>query len=236
MVFENHKCFMVGIPKNGTHTAFGILKNLEMQKNMQTVIAQSANTGRMESSFLTRNGRPYDLHGHGHITYRQWEVIRNNRLNYRDFFTFSIIRNPYDRMVSIWRHSCRNSTSSWRFKQFEQFVDDFYKGLPTEKGPWSGLRKNTEEKHNFGTQSEFLINSSGSIELDYLIRMENIEEDWNSFRKIIPSWPLFPEGYKINNKPAMDYREFYNSETIERWVYTMFQEDFEKLGYKRYEL
>lgn len=56
------------------------------------------------------------------------------------------------------------------------------------------------------------------------------------FKKIIPSWPLFPEGYKINNKSTMDYRELYNSETVERQVYTMFQEDFEKLGYKRYEL
>ena len=147
MVFENHKCFMAGIPKNGTHTAFGILKNIEMQKNMQTVIAQSANSGRMESSFLTRNGRPYNIHSHGHITYRQWEVIRNNRLNYKDFFTFSIIRNPYNRMISIWRHMSRTSNGPYRLKQFEQFVNDFYNQLPIEKGPWSGLRKNTELKH-----------------------------------------------------------------------------------------
>ena len=236
MVFENYKCFMVGIPKNGTHTAFGILKNIEMQKNMQTVIAQSANHGRMESNFLTRNGRPYDIHSHGHITYRQWEAIRNKSLNYKDFFTFSIIRNPYNRMVSIWRHKSANPTRLATPSRFQKFVNDFYNQLPIEKGPWNGLRKDTELLHNFGTQSEFLINKSGLIELDHLIRLENIEEDWNSFRKIIPSWPLFPEGYKINNKPPIDYREMYNSETVERQVYTMFQEDFEKLGYKRYEL
>ena len=99
------------------------------------------------------------------------------------------------------------------------------------------LKKECERlKTMFGTQYQFLKDKNGNISLDYVGKLENLEEDYNNIRKTVSKLPPFDSKYKINTNLATDdYKQFYDQEAKDL-VYELFEEDFQNLGYEKDEL
>ena len=120
-------------------------------------------------------------------------------------FTFAVVRNPWDRMVSYHNYMKKMNPRVWKEVSFEQFImgDD-----------WFRVDKQQHEYFD---------------ELDMVLRYENLEKDAKTlFDKI----GLRPTKLKKQNASRWKghYSDFYNDKTKEE-VYRRCRVDIDKFGY-----
>jgi hypothetical protein len=150
---------------------------------------------------------------------------------YLDYFSFTFVRNPYDRIVSAYKYFRklkeghrwykRNSIISdaanqMSFGEFVNHIPDFMKLMKREKGSFeSGIHFQP-----FG----YFIDQS----IDLIGRFENIQQDYAAIlsRLKLHSKPL-PKTNSTNNQ---NYQQLYIEET-KKLVYNIYQEDIEKYNY-----
>nr|WP_242469286.1 sulfotransferase family 2 domain-containing protein [Rhabdochromatium marinum] len=134
---------------------------------------------------------------------------------YRSYFKFTIVRNPWARAVSWYRNVMRDDvhlkvhkiTNNMTFKDF---------------------LKKFAGKGALRTQLYWLKNYDGSIPLDYIGRFENLSGDMNEVFSIL----------KLNNialphkikSPKDDYRKYFDSESNDI-IWNIYREDIEVFGY-----
>jgi predicted AlkP superfamily phosphohydrolase/phosphomutase len=149
-----------------------------------------------------------------------------------NYFSFTFIRNPYDRVVSAYKYFRklkpghhwykRNSIISdaaneMDFNEFVNHIPDFMKLMKREEGSFqSGI--------HFQAYDYFLDSN-----IDYLARFENIQEDYAYILKKLqlPRTNL----RKINSTNNSDYRKLY-MEDSKRAVYNIYQVDINKYNYQ----
>ena len=159
----------------------------------------------------------------GHWFYRdfQWEDMTKSK----DYFTFSFVRNPYDRLVSAYFYlkDLKRSGADAIFRdahlnKYSTF-DEFVKyGLE---------RREIITWIHFIPQVEFLKNNDGEILIDRIAKFEEISKEYDMLRTRLG----FGEALtKINSSKRLRYKDYYNSETI-NIVKKIYSEDFSKLGY-----
>lgn len=147
--------------------------------------------------------------------------IKDNFPEYfNEYFKFAFIRNPWSRMVSMWKMSIQCHASTPDFK-------NYVKSIPTlEWMPDKGCHEEPPREvwlHKYSSMYEF---TKGS---DFIGRFENLEKDLNTIcDKIgIPSQQL-PH---INKSEHKHYTEYYDDETREI-VTERYAKDIEYFGYK----
>ena len=140
------------------------------------------------------------------------------------YFSFSIIRNPWDRFLSeyIWQGNNFKTAieTKWGNKSIS-FVD-FCK---SDFNWYPEYEKNRLSK----TQLSFLTDDKAKICVDKLIKFENLQKEFSSvFDKIGIAQMKIPHRNKTKHK---SYWEYYNDETIEI-VTKKFEEDIKFFGYE----
>lgn len=140
-----------------------------------------------------------------HVTARQYSTTTY----WSDYFTFTFVRNPWDKMVSFYEY----------FKKIR-------------KQPHVEFLDFLEEKHwlpMFTNQLDLLTPHPGEPEIDYIGRFETLQQDFNVVcDKIgIPQQQL-PHKNKTSHRP---YTEYYDEET-KQIVAERFAKDIECFGYK----
>ena len=172
--------------------------------------------------------------GGSHSKIKNQDVIDGHRTilhykqNYKlkDYFIFTITRNPWDRMVSCY-HYVQNrierkkiDTSEIRgafwlktkHKTFEDFIINLYEIylnsglgniLPSlkNKGPDPGLKNIVD-----------CISIDNKIGVDFIINLHTLQEDWEILRKVIK---IKSDVLHINRSIHEDYRKYYNTKLIE---------------------
>ena len=124
-------------------------------------------------------------------------------------FKFGVIRNPFDRIVSMYHAPCyRKFKKGIEFETMEQFLS-FIPRVPTEEG----------------IQCSDFINEH----LDFIVRYENRNGDIDKIYKEF--------GIKIDKNTHLrqtrrekDYRIYHNEQTIDL-IKTHFKDDIERFGY-----
>lgn len=146
---------------------------------------------------------------------------------YQNCFRFAFIRNPWDRMVSLFERlrgyrltQTRQRLSNLYLKNFEAFVEgltrcDFVRPLG---------RLNGEDWSQANSQTEWL-----KLGVNFVGRYENLETDWRQVCTIIgiPCRRLAVE--KPSNREK-DYRVYYDKRT-RRLIHNQFAEEIEQFGY-----
>jgi hypothetical protein len=148
------------------------------------------------------------------------------------YFSFSFVRNPWDRIASCYRYfrsikpedrwykgnqKLADLSKKISFQEFVQRVPEFQKMMVREEGSVrSGI--------HFQPFSYFLDKP-----VDYIGKMENINRDYIKIcrRLDIRIRPL----KKINTTNASNYQELYIEETKDI-VYNIYKEDIEKYNYE----
>lgn len=144
---------------------------------------------------------------------------------YYDYFKFTFVRNPYDRLLSVFMDKTKKVIGTqWeipffaQFKEytFEQFVKHLYEHI--------NLNHNETNRH-IRTQMSL---ANDANDLNFIGRFEKLEEDLNSLNTLLGT-----EANSIENKNKTKHDHYSNhfTDDMKKMVYEMYYEDFVKFEY-----
>ncbi len=152
-----------------------------------------------------------------HLTCQEIELLNFiDILEFQEALKFAVIRNPFDRAISTFTMF----TQSTSLEEFKFFWDKKSIDIKLDHNKVAHRR----------SQLSFLLNTRGKMEVDELIRYENLDEDFQDFcKKYNFNIPILPH---IGARQCLkkDYRTFYDRESKEM-IQDYFKEDFEAFGY-----
>lgn len=149
-----------------------------------------------------------------HLTFREiQDRLPADRIE--EYFKFTVVRNPWDRLVSEYAWISRGDGRAWArgpVGTFEEFVRS----------------RDYERVHRHGlSQVAFLVGRDGHVGPDEVYRYEGLQDAWTEIRGRLRIDVPLPRRMSANHA---DYRELYTPET-RAIVAEVYAEDIRVLGY-----
>ena len=144
------------------------------------------------------------------------------------YHKFAFVRNPWDRLVSSFKHLERERQDVLgprKIRTFHEYCDWV---LDANLGD---LGRRTTLVHGFRrTQAEYLTDHDGKLLMDYVGRFEQLEAD---FQTVLDHLHLSAAklGHRRRSQRASDYRCYYDDRTAEL-VANFYCRDLELFGYE----
>lgn len=210
MICDKHKFVFIHIPKTGGHS--------------------------VDKYFIQK----------GLVDDDKWHCTGNQIMKYmgvekwKEYQTFTIVRNPWDRMVSeySWQGGLGKDQipTPWgdknvTFKQFLKMVfksphDHHDMNLVRNFDTWYRLQE-VKDGH-LNDQYSFITDQNNNIIIDNLIRFESLNQQ---FKQMLVKVGLPPDDLPhLNKSKHKHYTEYYDQESIDL-VACRFKRDIETLGY-----
>ena len=209
-ISHEHRCIFVHIPKSG---GTSIELALGMDRGNELFGFEAADGTRYDNSVGPRMKAEGQ---HDLICLQHLEATRV-RSRYPDeiwntYFKFSVVRNPFDLVVSEF---------SYHTQEREDMLGilGFAPDTPFKDYVHSGFRAKQQKK--------FLVDERGEIIVDFIARFENLEHDFAHICKTIGVEVKLPHANKTVRDP---YREYYDDRTRAR-VERVYADDFQLFGY-----
>lgn len=167
----------------------------------------------------------YDVRSVEHASVQWYQEI--DPVKFHDYFSFSFVRNPWDRLVSAYTYLCQGGAhtneedSRWgdflcSFGDFDSFVCQW---LTTE---------NAMRHLLFTPQHYFLCDRLGELKLDFIGRFERLEEDYRHVAEKIPGAADLPH---LNHSRSTPY-QYYYSKNSRDLVAQVYAQDIELFDYR----
>jgi len=137
-----------------------------------------------------------------------------------NYFSFAFVRNPWDRMASLYRYLVekRPRPEIASISSFKDFLQQAINGEP-----WIiGL-------HSLRPQIDYFTLEDNLMKLDFLGHYEYLQEDFNSVIKSLGLVIKLPERNVSSNRLG-DYKVEYDEDMVEM-VATLFAEEIAYFGY-----
>lgn len=135
-------------------------------------------------------------------------------------FTFTIVRNPWDKVVSHYHYRVRTNQTGLGDKTlpFGEWLQRVY----VDRDPFY-----FDQPRMFMPQKQWLVNESGEMLVEFIGRFENLQQDFDSICQ-----RLKVEASLGHAKPSSrgSYRDYYDADS-EALVREQFAEDIELFGY-----
>lgn len=225
MISEKYRCIYVHIPKTAGQSVEQVfIDDAGLTKETKGTLLLGVNDNPEKGPERISHLMASEYTQLGYVT----------DVDYADFFKFSFVRNPWERLVSEYRYR-----HFWKQFSFRDFVIN---NLPEEDGFCDYYR-------HIMPQSDYIYNESGELIVDYVGRFETLQDDFNEiakaisldnsdiphvnksglkkFRHKLKRQLGFTKSYQ---KDFQDYREFYDDETMKA-VGEMYRKDIENFGY-----
>jgi len=233
MICHHYKTIFIHLPKNAGQSIEHVFLNL---LNL---------TWKTRAPLLLRPNDVPELGPPALAHLKAHEYVLYNYLTQEQFntyFKFTFVRNPWDRMISIYKYLGYS-------KKYE--FNHFLKGV--------FLKEQWADNYWFvGPQSEFLYDNNSELKVDFIGRFENLQNDFNQICREI-GMPIIkipyvnkseekkvrvktsPVGlakyllkykYKRESIPAFkSYQEYYDEESKEL-IAKLYKTDIELFGYQ----
>jgi chondroitin 4-sulfotransferase 11 len=174
-----------------------------------------------------------DQHIHCHDSYM--DLVGNNDSDLMEsYYSFTFVRNPFDRAVSIY-HQLSRSWDEVRRIDFKEFIQQ----IPESKVSGNYHHSGWQEDVCLRAQFRF-VSIKNVILVDDVYRFEDIDNEWvRCVGKINAN--LGDCGYRLHastlrkenaSDRIIDLPVYYDEPTFER-VYQLYQKDFELFGYPK---
>lgn len=174
---------------------------------------------------LSLNYSLFNNKGGGHRFILDYSLIFS-KSKFDNYYKFSFVRNPYDRLFSAFRFLKSGGISSYdktwsvvnlsNVSSFEDFVLN-----------WLSKDKLHSIIH-FYPQYEFVCDINGEIIVDKIFYFETIDKDFNTLCSILG----INNNLNFHNKTNSNIKEFY-SEKMKEKVFLLYQKDFELFNYSK---
>ena len=167
-------------------------------------------------------------------------------------FTFTFVRNPYDRSLSIYNHAIKNKWFTGSFIEYLETVNSYFTD-PTRnkhKDKVNGQEGFINIIQVAIPQYYYLFKEDGSTNVDFIGRYERLNEDWDKLCTIFKTKLNLNLDNKLpllNERPtsiSYDYenRRFgysyikndeYDNDNVRKLIYKIYKKDFELLNYNK---
>jgi len=159
---------------------------------------------------------------HNHATFIQ--ILENNDIELvEQYFSFSCVRNPYDKFVSAYEY--RNQDHPLEFRKFIEKI--YNKPLIT----FNELDPAYYPQYRFITIKNIIL-------VDQVIKFENLEEDWKKIVEIINKRISYAklsntlEVLNVTPNRNKDWKTYYTPE-LKDMIYQIYKKDFELFKYDK---
>ena len=159
-------------------------------------------------------------------------AINDHGYSTEDFFKFSVIRNPWDRMVSYYYFDLNVQEKWWISQHPNKPLPKYIKEV-LHMNFDEYVRHRCDNKHNHPFSAERFMYHQDKYALDYCIRFENIVEDTKIVMdKLGIEYKEMPHRNKSTSyKPQKHYSQFYTEETKDL-IASASIDDIEFFGYE----
>lgn len=205
LISHRHRLLFVHVPKNAGTSITHALRPLAGSERRRKI-------GRILRRYGIRtplDASPYPAHATAAELMRLLGPAR-----YARYFSFAIIRNPWDRHVSFYNFVRRDSTHPQHAIVRE--LPDF-----TAYTRWRTQNPNR-------LQRTLVCDDDGRLLVNFIGRYENLAEDFSTICKRVGVHIELPRKNVSNTVP---YREFYNDESREL-ITRLTAPDIERFGYE----
>ena len=162
-------------------------------------------------------------------THYRWEHYQSySPERFENYFKFTFVRNPFDRVVSAYfylqqggKSTMPNDRRFWDlhlspYKSFEDFVREGLHLSPVRR--WG----------HFHPQAAFVASDDGTVQVDFVGRVENLTED---FQFVANKLMIDARLEHVNASQRKHYSEYYCPETV-KIVRDLYAVDFDLFGYR----
>jgi hypothetical protein len=213
-ISHEHRCLFVHIPKTGGTSIENAL-GMYFRRNRENV---DRLFGSIRSSELKQLGL-----GSGylqHLTLSEMHTI-HPKWPFGDYFSFSFVRNPWDRMVS-----------SFSKKDSHLLREAQNRGIELERLSFEDYVQATGEIAHSHTraQVEFVTDAEGKVAVDFVGRFESLAEDFQEVCRRAGIHKQLPHKKK-SHRNDRDYRRYYDDAT-RRIIEERYRRDIELFGYE----
>lgn len=156
----------------------------------------------------------------------QFKVVRSFRttpLQLPDYFVFGFCRNPWDRMISIWKSFTTSKNKMQLLRRYWRIAE------PKELSFDDFIHRLTDGRcnHNHHWQAQSIFIPIDRIKIDYLGRFESISESWNRLCQLL--------NIKVNldhlrSTEHNHYSTYYN-DTTQKIVEKLYEKDIKIFKY-----
>ena len=203
MISFKHKFIFIHIPKTaGT----SIVKSLSQYS--EDIVDNSGNIKPSIELIRLAREKNITLNNYKHFTYDQYKKILGDRI--KDFFIFSVIRTPYERIPSVYYYSNITGVS------LTGFIGAIQNGVHIIP--------------SIGIQQNMIDTFIGDVEDIFLLRFENLNEDWKNLLDRL-NLPYLSLDY-LNVGRRIDYNNLYRDSRLLVVINKVFGEEIEKYGYE----
>lgn len=202
MISDQHQCIFIHLRRTGGNSieqALGGIVLLDKEGNV---------TKKWNNDLHRGHDVPYKKDFRGHYLHdTAMAVEQKNPEKFKQYSKFSIVRNPWDQMISLY---LRLNSSDTHAVSFASWLKSYH------------VLEGTIPQHS-------LFNADGMCLMDEIGRFENLHQD---FINICSQLNIKADALEKTNASSKNhYAEYYHTETIEL-VSRLFKKDIQYFGYR----
>ena len=211
-----YKFIFIHIPKNAGSTV-----NATLQKNC---VEDYKGFELLNEEY----GHDRDMVFGNHFTYSMIKefIDKNNvDLDYGNYFKFCIVRNPWERMLSLYNHRMRKINAKFRGKPRNSTVD--IKLLKSGFNNWLLKTQHTSDSVLTRTpQLTWIRGKENNIKCDKIIRIENLSSELDEIKTLLGLPNFQMKKANVSKQNAKLYQDHY-SDLTRKHIEKYFEEDID---------
>lgn len=170
----------------------------------------------VKKAFFALSGRPQE-------EFLDWErehlrVVDLSDSRYRDWFKFTFVRNPWDRVVSCFENKFRHPRpDKGKYEDYVLPLKEFFETeeVAFDQFAWfvSKCPDDMANEH-WRSQFTFIMDGGNNLLVDFAGRFESLERDFREACRRIGCRARLPHEGKSSHRAP--YREYYDAKSLER--------------------